>query len=49
MEIKLYPDIEFMGDLFPTNISLDQYNNLWFELTDQLLKRYSGEFEWTFD
>lgn len=42
MEIELYPVIEFMGDIFPMNATLaDRYRSLWFELTDQLIKRYT--------
>lgn len=46
MKIELYPVIEFMGDIFPTNASLtDKYRVLWFELTDQMMKRYSSKYE----
>lgn len=44
MKIELYPVIEFMGDIFPANVSLtDRYRSLWFELTDQMIKRYTRE------
>lgn len=46
MKIELYPVIEFMGDIFPANVSLaGRYRSLWFELTDQLIKRYTRKAE----